>query len=105
MRMSLGCCWTVMGELEPEPELAEDTLGGRISDRQSGAGPTWSGSWWMWASPVTGGSTIPHVRMCERLQSSQAHLSGEEGQLPGRPERVGPTLRPAAPPARAHRLR
>lgn len=45
VRMSLGCCWTVMGELEPDPELADDTLGGRISDRQSGAEPTWRGSW------------------------------------------------------------
>jgi hypothetical protein len=33
VRMSLGCCWIVMGELEPDPELADDTLGGRISGR------------------------------------------------------------------------
>lgn len=43
--MSLGCCWTVTGELEPDPELADDTLGGRISERQSGAEPAWSGGW------------------------------------------------------------
>lgn len=45
VRMSLGCCWIVIGELEPDPELADDTLGGRISGRQSAAEPTWSGSW------------------------------------------------------------
>lgn len=44
VRMSLGCCGIVMGELEPEPELADDTLGGRISGRQSAAEPTCSGS-------------------------------------------------------------
>ena len=64
------------GELEPDPELADDTLGGRISETQSGAEPTWSGSWWAWVSLGTGGSTMPHVRMWERLQSSQAHLFG-----------------------------
>lgn len=33
----------------------------------------------------------PQVRMCERLQSSQAHLSGNEGQLPREPgEKVRP---------------
>lgn len=45
VRMSLGCCWMVTGELEPDPELADDTLGGRISERQSGAEPAWSGGW------------------------------------------------------------
>lgn len=29
----------------------------------------------------------PQVRMCERLQSSQAHLSGNEGQLPREPRK------------------
>lgn len=76
VRMSLGRCWIVIGELEPDPELADDTLGGRISETQSGAVPTCSGSWWTWVSPGTGGSTMPQVRMCERLQSSQAHLVG-----------------------------
>lgn len=32
----------------------------------------------------------PQVRMCERLQSSQAHLSGNEGQLPREPREVRP---------------
>lgn len=66
----------VTGELEPDPELADDTLGGRTSETQSEAEPTCSGSWWAWASPGAGGSTMPHVRMWERLQSSQAHLVG-----------------------------
>lgn len=66
----------VTGELEPDPELAEDTLGGRISETQSEAGPTCSGSGWAWVSLGAGGSTMPHVRMWERLQSSQAHLVG-----------------------------
>lgn len=79
-RRSRGRCWTVIGELEPDPELADEALGGRISEAQSEAGPTCSGSWWAWAwawaSPGAGGSTTPQVRMCERLQSSHAHLVG-----------------------------
>lgn len=65
-----------IGELEPDPELADDTLGGRISETQPEAEPTCSGSWWAWGSPGAGGSTMPHVRMWERLQSSHAHLVG-----------------------------
>lgn len=37
---------------------------------------------------MTGGSITPQVRMCERLQSSQAHLSGNEGQLPREPREL-----------------
>lgn len=93
----------VTGELEPDPELAEDTLGGRISATPSAAEPAGSGGGgaWAWASPGAGGSTMPHVRMWERLQSSHAHLVGR-GTVRGQARQArGPGPRRA----RTHLLR
>lgn len=67
-------------ELEPDAELPEERLGWCTSARYSWGGSPCSGSF-MCRSSVMGESMIPHVRMWERLQSSQVHLlSGTKTQ-------------------------
>lgn len=63
-RMSLGCCWMVMGELELEPdaELPEERLGGCTPAKKSRGGSPCMGSL-MWRSSAMGESIMPHVRM------------------------------------------
>lgn len=61
-------------ELEPDAELPEERLGGCTSARYSWGGSPCRGSF-MCRSSAMGESMMPHVRMWERLQSSQVHLA------------------------------